>query len=153
MGKGLRLNEWWLFGTTNTANWVTKSDQLLSTTMVDIANQYVAEGVNGGALKLALFILIIMSCFKGLGRALRDNPAISGAGFFVWAIGVSLFAHCFSFLSVSYFDQIIVAWFWLLASISCLLGIHSLRTVSVPLARKQSWAPVSTPSPYAEIPK
>jgi hypothetical protein len=105
------------------------------------------EGVEGGVLKLGLFIVIIISCFKGLGRALRDKPPISPAGLFVWAIGVSLFTHSFSFISISYFDQMIVVWFWLLASISCLVSIHSLRAVSRPLAKEQSWDRASfTPS-------
>ena len=35
-----------------------------------------------------------------------------------WAIGVTLFAHCISFLSIIYFDQMGVIWYWLLAAIS-----------------------------------
>lgn len=132
------FKEWWLFGTTYTANWGTRG-QLVDANMVDIVNQYVAEGVNGGVLKLGLFVLIIISCFKGLGRALRDEPPSSRAGFIVWAIGVSLFTHCFSFFSISYFDQMIVVWIWLLASISCLVGIHSRRAVSVPVSPEPSW--------------
>ena len=113
--------------------------------MVDITSQYVAEGVNGGILKLGLFVLIIISCFKGLGRALRDKPTISPSGFFVWGIGVSLFAHCFSFLSISYFDQIIVVWFWLLASISCLVATHYAKAISLPPA-KPSEIPAADPA-------
>jgi hypothetical protein len=129
------FREWWLFGTTYTANW---GLQVLATdrNMVDTVNQYVAEGVNGGAVKLGIFIIIIISCFKGLGRALRDKPPISPVGLFIWAIGVSLFTHCFSFLSISYFDQTIVVWFWLLASISCLVSIHTPRPVSLQLAKE-----------------
>ena len=132
------FKEWWLFGTTYTAHWGTIR-QLVNANNVDIVNQYIAEGVNGGVLKLGLFIVIIVSCFKGLGRALRDIPPNSPAGFFVWATGVSLFTHCFSFLSISYFDQMVVVWIWLLASISCLVGIHSLSAVSVPVAQEPSW--------------
>ncbi len=32
-------------------------------------------------------------------------------------MGATLFAHCLSFTSVPYFDQIIVIWYWLLAVI------------------------------------
>jgi hypothetical protein len=132
------FKEWWLFGTTNTANWGTRI-QLLNKNGVDLVNQYVAEGVNGGVLKLGLFLVIIVSCFKGLGRVLRDKPPISPAERFVWAIGVSLFTHCFAFISVSYYDQIVVVWFWLLASISCLVSIHSLRAASLSPAQEPSW--------------
>lgn len=36
----------------------------------------------------------------------------------IWSLGVSLFIHAVSFLSVSYFDQMIVFWYLLLAMIS-----------------------------------
>jgi hypothetical protein len=133
------VKEWWLFGTNYTANWGAARGQLINPDMVDIVNQYVAEGISGGLLKLGLFLLIIFSSFKGLGQTLRDNAPSSSAKLFVWAIGVSLFAHCFSFLSISYFDQMIVVWFWLLASISCIVSIQSRRVVSVAPAREPSW--------------
>jgi len=141
------FKEWWLFGTTYTADWGTVG-QRVDANNVDIVNQYVAEGVTGGALKLGLFIVIIISCFKGLGRVLRDEPPSSPAGLFVWAIGVSLFTHCFSFLSTSYFDQMIVVWIWLLASISCLVGIHSRAAASVPLAQEPGWDRASSTPSY-----
>jgi hypothetical protein len=115
------LNEWWLFGTTYTAHWGPEGRVVdTNPNMMDITNQYIAEGVNGGLLKLGFFIAIIISSFKGLGQTLRDLPPMSPAGFFVWAFGVSLFTHCFSFLSIAYFDQTIVVWYWLLAAIACL---------------------------------
>jgi hypothetical protein len=40
--------------------------------------------------------------------------------YFIWALGVSLFVPVVSYLSVSYYDQIIVIWFLLLAMISSL---------------------------------
>jgi hypothetical protein len=127
------INEWWLFGTNYTAHWgpqgqVTDSNP----NMMDITNQYIAEGVNGGLLKLGLFIAIIVSCFKGLGQVLRAIPPISPAGFFVWAFGVSLFTHCFSFLSITYFDQSIVLWYWLLAVIACLGTLRSANWATFP---------------------
>jgi uncharacterized membrane protein len=88
--------------------------------MMDITNQFVAEGVDGGLLKLVLFVAIIVGCFKILGRQLHVEEVKSPATFFVWAIGVSLFAHCLSFMSITYFDQSIVIWYWLLAVISSL---------------------------------
>jgi hypothetical protein len=131
------FRDWCTVGTVYTADWglqVTPQNPA----MVDLVNQYVAEAVNGGALKLGMFIIIIISCFKGLGRALRDKTPTSAVGFFIWTMGVSLFTHCFSFLSISYFDQTIVVWFWLLASISCLVSIHTARPVS-PVAKEPSW--------------
>jgi hypothetical protein len=115
------LNEWWLFGTTYTAHWGPAGEVIAADpNMMDITNHYVMEGVKGGLLKLGLFVAIIVACFKRLGQVLRGLPPKSPTAFFVWTIGISLFAHCISFVSITYFDQIIIVWFWLLAIISSL---------------------------------
>src|SRR5439155_26888447 len=84
----------------------------------DIANQFVAEGANGGLITLLLFTLIIVRCFRGVGLAVRieANPPPLRLG--VWALGVALFAHVTSLMSVSYWDQNYVNWYLLLAMIS-----------------------------------
>ena len=89
--------------------------------MMDITNQYIMEGVNGGVLKLLLFVIIIFICFGGIGRRLRAEGAESPTTFFVWALGATLFAHCLSFISVTYFDQIIIIWYWLLAAVALVI--------------------------------
>ena len=115
------FGQWWLFGTTYTANWAPGGEVIAANAnMMDITNQYVAEGVDGGVLKLALFLTIIVMCFKGIGRRLHAEPLESPIAVFVWALGATLFAHCLAFLSVTYFDQIIIVWYWLLAAI-CLV--------------------------------
>jgi hypothetical protein len=113
------FNEWWLFGTTYTAHWapsgeVTPADP----NMMDITNHYVVQGVSGGLLKLALFIALIVASFKTVGRWIKDSDADVPTKILVWAAGVSLFAHCLSFVSTTYFDQIVVIWYWLLAVIA-----------------------------------
>lgn len=62
---------------------------------------------------------------------LRTEVAELPAGFFVWTLGVTLFAHCLSFISVTYFDQIIVLWYWLLAAIC--LAIYSQNKSHLPI--------------------
>ena len=117
------FGDWCLVGTTSTAKWgngeVIEGDQ----EMMDITNQFVMEGIKGGLLRLILFIAVIVSCFKIVGRRVRAEEKGSPNGFLVWAIGVALLGHCLSFLSVPYFDQIIVIWYWVLAvcaSIACM---------------------------------
>ena len=65
-------------------------------------------------------VAIIVSCFRIIGRRIHFEENKSPAGFLIWAIGVSLFAHCLSFMSITYFDQTIIIWYWLLAVISSL---------------------------------
>jgi hypothetical protein len=130
------FDEWWLFGTTYTAHWgpageVTVGDP----NMMDITNHFIAEGVKGGVLKLGLFIAIIISCFRGIGRRLRTEGPNSPVGFFVWSLGVSLFAHCLSFISATYFDQTILIWYWLQACICCIANESPLSSQSAVTSR------------------
>jgi hypothetical protein len=113
------FNEWWLFGTTYTAHWGPGGEVIAANPdMMDLTNQFVVEGVNGGVLKLALFIAVIVGCFKIVGRRVREEEGNLFPGMLFWSMGASLFAHCLSFMSVPYFDQMIIIWFWLLAVIS-----------------------------------
>jgi hypothetical protein len=113
-----RFHEWWLMGIKTTAYW--------GYGLQDVTNQYIQAGVDGGVLPLMLFLLLIARCFRGLGRAriaLRDQPE---ARIFVWPLSASLFATTMSFLSVSYFGQMIHIWYLQLAftSVACDLSLH-----------------------------
>jgi len=117
------FNEWWMFGTVVTAHWGPSGEVIAADPrMMDITNHYVMEGVKGGVLKLALFVAILVQGFKAIGRARRAETPGSPDAFFIWAMGVALFTHCLSFLSVTYFDQSILALYWLLAAIVCATG-------------------------------
>jgi hypothetical protein len=114
------FDEWWLLGTKYTAHWLSDS-LVIEPNMVDITNQFINEGVNGGVLKLILFITIIVLCFREVGRglwAMKDQPFPTRI--MLWSMGATLFAHVTTFISVSYFDQMIVFWYMLLAMISAI---------------------------------
>jgi hypothetical protein len=129
------FNEWWLVGTTYTAHWFV---QVLpdNPKMIDITNQYIYEGVSGGVVKLILFITIIALSFRTVGltlQAMEDRPASNKI--MVWSIGISLLAHVVSFISVCYFDQMIVFWYLLLSIIATLpneIEDSSVRAKSTP---------------------
>lgn len=103
------FREWVLIGTNSTAHWFWGAQ--------DLCNHYVLEGVEGGFLTLCLFIAVIVIAFRDVGRIWRSqirNPyylAIS------WAFGVSLFVHCMNFIGLSYFGQMWIPWYLLLAMI------------------------------------
>jgi hypothetical protein len=114
------FSDWWLVGTTSTANWAGEEARLF-----DVTNQYISEAAHGGLLTLVLFIVIIACCFGGIGRAVR---ASAGSGqratsWCLWAMGAALLTHVVSFMSVAYFDQSIVNWYLLLAMISTGSGL------------------------------
>ena len=104
------FNEWWLFGITTTANWFHNA--------IDLTNQYVAEGVRGGLLTLIFFILSIAIAFRSVGRTWRRVKDDKAKLAMSWALGVSLFVHCVNFIGVSYFGQIIILWYMILAIIT-----------------------------------
>jgi len=126
------FNEWWLIGTSRTVHWSPWAENVLysSSDMMDITNDYIMQGLNGGLLMLGLFLAIIVRCFKTIGGLLHHgtNPPIHEK--LLWGLGVAVAAHCMSFISVSYFDQIKVFWFWLLAAIAAVLEQH--RQCAVP---------------------
>jgi len=114
------FDEWWLIGTKYTADWFPYA---LSSNpdMTDITNAFIGDGVTGGVLKMLLSIFIIVACFKTIGQSMSvvENTA-HFLPFQVWSIGVCLFVHVVSFFSVSYFDQMIVFWYMLLAFIAAI---------------------------------
>lgn len=125
------FNEWWLVGTSFTAHWA-PSGQVLPTdpNNMDITNHYVAEGINGGILKLGLFIAMIVQGYKAVGRfTARGRGYPVSLQILAWSVGVTLTAHCVSFISISYFDQIVVMWYWMLAIFSTLITPSAITEV------------------------
>lgn len=107
-----RVGEWWLLGTTSTAHW--------GWGMSDITNQFVLEGVRGGIATLALFVLSLVIAFLNVGRIWRSVPHDRAKIVLGWSLGVALFVHTMIFLAVSYFGQIYMIWYLLLAIIGSL---------------------------------
>ena len=108
---------WWLWGTASTLYW----DGIF-----DITNQYIFEGVIGGVLALGFFVWVIVLAFSGVGRLWRYAGEKAGrydVGL-SWALGVALFVHCVQFVGVSYFGQIYISWYLLLAMIGSLTPVR-----------------------------
>jgi hypothetical protein len=105
-----RFREWFLLGTPSTMHW--------GMGMFDITNQYVKEGVNGGILTVIMFVAMIVYSFKYMGFAYNAVWFLPSQSIFYWSLGASLFSHVVSFWGVSYFDQILVLWYFLIAMIS-----------------------------------
>lgn len=111
------FDEWWLMGTKVTAHWMPYALDI-DLTRADITNQFIAQGVNGGLLTMVLFILLLVRSFQGVGKAISMEGQPIGIRIGLWTIGTSLLAHVVSFFSVSYFDQMNIFWYLLLATIS-----------------------------------
>jgi hypothetical protein len=93
------FSEWALTGTHYTAHWSpTGSGLAVWPDHMDLTNQFVAEGVHGGIVQLALFTLLIARCFQHVGRA---RCAAGLAPRFAWGLGCALASVMVAFLSVS----------------------------------------------------
>jgi O-antigen ligase len=117
------FDDWWLVGYGHTLTWAPKNwvgafGMAIDSENIDITNHYLQEGLRGGLLQLGLFIAIITTCFRVIGRAVRAGVHAPLSPKLSWALGAGLAAHCMAFSSVTYFDQIQVFWFWFLAIIS-----------------------------------
>lgn len=118
-----RIGEWGLIGTKSTSHW--------GWGLADVTNQYVLVGVRGGLLTLILFVAVIALAFRAVGRLLARSAPDRFRTVFTWAIGASLFVHCMNYIAVSYFGQISIVWFMLLAIIGSLDAAHGYRHVVV----------------------
>jgi small-conductance mechanosensitive channel len=108
--------------------------------MVDITNQFIFEGVTGGVLKFILFIAIIVICFRKIGGNLKRNPQSPfPVRLTVWAMGAALCAHVAAFLSVSYFDQMIVLWYLLIAMIAAVSNLPQRSTARREFEDAREW--------------
>jgi len=109
-----RFSEWAAFGTKSTVHW--------GWGLQDVTNQFVLVGVEGGIFTLIMYIWVIATCFQYVGRAIKSEKNIK-TQFFFWGLGTSLVVHLLSFISVSYFDQMVLFWFLLLSMISTIFNL------------------------------
>lgn len=106
------LGDWWLMGTDYTRDWFPYGVGW-SSDHTDLTNDYIQMGVWGGLPLMVLFIAVLVKSFRLLGRRIHEaRRARDPAEFLFWCAGCTLFAHCVTFFSISYFDQSRVA-FWL----------------------------------------
>jgi len=117
----MNFDEWWLFGTKSTAHWGYE--------LIDLTNQYLRQGVEGGVLTMALFITIIVLAFRNVGLGVRRQSA-RNVKLLIWSMGCALVVHVFSFISVSYFDQNFVVWYMLLAVIATVGALRQTAPVA-----------------------
>lgn len=100
------FKDWFLVGMRNTFYWSAGTGEILT----DMVNQYILEGVEGGFLTMALFIAVIVACFRCVGKIVESRVLSGDDERLVWSLGAALFAHSLMFLVVSYFGQMIMLW-------------------------------------------
>ena len=109
-------SSWLLAGTNDTRGW-------MATELVfggaDLTNQFVSDGVNAGLVCVILSIALLVRCFQGVGKAMT---AIHGCLLekekLLWGLGSTLVCSIGILFSVTYFDQMHVVWYFLLACLA-----------------------------------
>jgi len=130
------FSQWWLIGTSSTASWNYDGSKELGVENgnLDITNHYIVQGIDGGVAMLTLFLALIVTCYRVIGQTVHKGGASILLDKTVWALGVAFTAHCMAFISVSYFDQIKVFWFWLVSAIAVVSTQSSPAASTVPAA-------------------
>jgi len=105
------FGEWIFLGCRSTAHW--------GRGLSDITNQYILEGVRGGFVTLALFLVLIYMALRTLLRLSLQHQQPKQQ-FLAWCLFVAILGHCIAFFGVSYFGQIMVLWYMTLAMVSFL---------------------------------
>jgi hypothetical protein len=136
-----RFNEWALIGTDNTANW--------GWGLQDTTNQYVAEGIRGGLATLVLFMVVLRISFVQLRLARNVFERLEGPkspwALLAWGSSVSLAVHCVSFISVSYFGQMVQFFVFFLATVPAFARFRRPKRVKSPAASLSASAPRPIP--------
>jgi hypothetical protein len=110
------FGQWCLLGVGDTSEWMPTGTIYGG---ADMTNQFVAVGVSGGLITLIFYVAFVVRCFQHLGRERKAAATDSfQTEFIIWAVGAALFAHILNLFSVTYFDQMQVAWYLLIAVIS-----------------------------------
>ncbi len=101
--------DWMLLGVKETRSW--------GLGLEDVTNQFVLEGIQGGFITFVLFCAIL---FVGARAAVRLSlrPGNRPESYLAWGVFVTIIGHCLSFIGVSYFGQIDMIWYLLLASVA-----------------------------------
>ena len=111
------FDEWFLIGCRTTEHW--------GFGLGDVTNQYILEGVRGGFITLLIFLVIIYRVLKTLlNLSLQEKD--SKEQFLIWCLFTMIIGHCVAFMGVSYFGQITMLWYMMLAIAGLLTEYESV---------------------------
>jgi hypothetical protein len=128
-------DDWVVIGSTRSQGW------LPGGTFVDVTNQYVSEGINGGIVKLALFVAMLVIGFASIGSAIRSNeqsltgPRKDWIGSWrtwaAWCVGLTICVHAAAYFATAYFGQLVILQYVSLALAASLPAMTARSAVRV----------------------
>lgn len=132
------LNEWWLAGTDYTRHWMA-TGIYANPNHTDMTNHLLQMGVWGGLPLMFLYIMVLVSGFAIVGKALRENESASVEHrFLIWTLGAILFGHVCNFFSISLFDQSVIFFYLILACIGAIQAGKRLSPAKAPIIGRRS---------------
>jgi len=141
------FNEWWSWGTDYTRHWM-PTGVYWSQDHTDITNHYIRMGVYGGIVLLLLFAAILWAGFSYIGKTLRRSKYMSREDrYVVWVLGAILFSHALTFLSICYYDQTAVFYYFLLATIASVYASTFRKPARATKATQPEIRPAGEPQP------
>ncbi|MDQ8201101.1 hypothetical protein QEH56_23245 [Pelagicoccus enzymogenes] len=112
------IGDWWLAGTDYTANWMPYKLPT-NPNHCDLTNYFIHLGVIAGIPAAACLLYILYSATKrALPRAQEDSGEYN---FLMWCVIATIITHSITFLTISYYDQIYIFFYLLIASVPALL--------------------------------
>jgi hypothetical protein len=118
--------EWFFFGVESTVHWGA-GKSLSWAGLGDVANNYVAAGVQGGMIGFVAFVGAMAVAFGFVGKLVRKATS-EDRRYQYWHYGVAVFAHAVSFIGVSYYGQIELSWWISIAICASLYQANILDT-------------------------
>ena len=117
----VHINEWIFLGCRSTGHW--------GFGLEDITNQFLLEGLRGGLITMLIFIAMI---FIGMKSILNFSLTVDDYDkrFFSWCCFVVMLAHCIAFFGVSYFGQMTMLWYMMLAVVGLLVEYNSYFAIN-----------------------
>jgi hypothetical protein len=143
------LNEWWAIGTDFTRHWM-PSGNPANEGQTDITDYYLQMGVWGGLPLVFCLVMLLVSAFGEVRRALRDDGGLLSADDrrIAWILGSILFGHAMNFMTVSMFDKTKVGFLLLLAATAAIRR----EAASSVVATSGDGQPGRTPTPSFSLP-
>jgi len=134
--------DWFLLGVKETGGW--------GYGLSDVTNQYVLEGITGGAIGLAFFLVLLFMLLNGLRKKALEEPD-DYKRIIIWGVWTSLFMQAMIFFAVSYFGQMLLMWYVVLGFATSLIyyrgasseGAKEIENLSI--KNSQSAAGVNSP--------
>ena len=119
------IGEWWLAGYRGQdPGW----GHYMGMGHTDVTNEFILAGVNYGIAGIIVLCGVLVVAFRGLISASRKvrHPAMKSL---YWSLGTVLFSVAITWMSVSFFGQLMPLFYCVLGIIGSMSGLEGLRQV------------------------